>query len=62
MREAVAEFLPGQFVGVSLEFSANELQPVRLRAAEPLNRQRGPVLGMIGNGQHPAREVELPRP
>ena len=62
MGEAISKFLARQFVGITRKFSADELKPVRLGAAEPFHGQREPMLGMIGNGQHPPREVELFRP
>src|SRR5712692_1229935 len=59
MAQPRAEFLAGQLMSVPLEFSANEFQPVGLRAAKPLNSQSEPLLGMICDGQHSPGEVEV---
>jgi len=59
MAQPRSEFLAGQLMSAPLKFSANEFQPVGLRAAKPLDSQNEPLLGMIRDGQHPPGEVEL---
>jgi len=57
--EAVAEFLAREFAGFPLELHANEFEPVGLATAETLDGQRKPFIGMIGNGEHAPRKIEL---
>jgi hypothetical protein len=60
--ETVAELLARKFAGAAFKFPANKFEPVGFHAAEALDGQRQPLLGVIGDGQNAAREVELLRP
>jgi len=60
--EAVAEFFTRKHACFPLKIRANEFEPLGLGAAEALDGQRQPLLGVIGDGQNAARKVELLRP
>src|SRR5260370_20329946 len=60
--EAVAEFLAQEVAGSALKFPANEIEAVRVGAAEPLPGQWQPLVGMLGNRKNPPPENKLIRP
>ena len=60
--EAVAEFFTRKHACLPLKIRANEFEPFGPGAAEALDSQRQPLLGVIGDGQNAARKVELLRP
>src|SRR6266403_1014050 len=57
--EAISKFFAREFPRAALEFPADKLKPVRLRAPKSLYRQRQPLLGMVNNCQDAPREIEL---
>ncbi|HEX8836976.1 MAG TPA: hypothetical protein VF748_08575 [Candidatus Acidoferrum sp.] len=55
--ELLAKFFARQWPGSTLEFPAHKFQPVGFGAPEPLDGQDQPLLGVIGNSQHPPCEA-----
>src|SRR5579872_368450 len=62
MAEAVAKGFAGKIALGTLKFEANELEAVRLTAAEALDSKRETLIGMIGNRQDAPRQIVILRP
>src|SRR5271165_1678464 len=60
--EGIAECFAREVALGALVFEANEFEPVRLGASEALDSKREPLLGVVGDGQHAARQIVILRP
>src|SRR5713101_1684611 len=61
-REALAEFLAAHVASRAIEAGVNKFETVRLGAAEALDSQRKPLVGMVCDGENAASEIVLLRP